>query len=155
MGTVQKREENGVNKEKTGKILWPLGTLVILITIFFFSSQDGAASSLSSGFFSRLLTGIFPPDTASFVVRKTAHFTIYALLGFFALRSCTAWGLKSTKAILYCFLFCVLYASSDEIHQLFSDGRSGQIRDVMLDSAGAISGIEISWLILLHKKDKI
>ena len=35
-------------------------------------------------------------------------------------------------------LFCVLYASFDEFHQLFVDGRCGQLSDVIIDSSGSI-----------------
>ena len=30
---------------------------------------------------------------------------------------------------------------TDEVHQLFVPGRSGQISDVILDSAGALAGV--------------
>ena len=36
---------------------------------------------------------------------------------------------------------CFLYACTDELHQLFSSGRSGQFDDVLLDSIGALLGI--------------
>ena len=35
------------------------------------------------------------------------------------------------------------YAATDEFHQLFVPGRSGQISDVLLDSAGALAGVWI------------
>lgn len=38
-------------------------------------------------------------------------------------------------------MICILYAISDEVHQLFVPGRGGQVRDVIIDSAGAIAGI--------------
>ena len=40
-----------------------------------------------------------------------------------------------------------LYAASDEIHQLFVPGRSGQLRDVLLDSAGVAAGILLAWAV--------
>ena len=40
--------------------------------------------------------------------------------------------------------FCILYAASDEIHQLFVPGRGAQFRDVMIDFSGAILGSGIS-----------
>ena len=48
-------------------------------------------------------------------------------------------GLKSCLAIL----ICVLYAASDEIHQIFVPGRSCRVMDILLDSFGSISGIII------------
>ena len=46
-----------------------------------------------------------------------------------------------------------LYAASDEIHQLFVPGRSGQLRDVLLDSDGVAAGILLAWAVgLLYQK---
>ncbi len=44
---------------------------------------------------------------------------------------------------------CLLYAASDEIHQLFVPGRSGEVRDVMIDFSGAVLGIALSMLVFL------
>ena len=35
----------------------------------------------------------------------------------------------------------LVYAASDEIHQLYVPGRAGQFRDVLIDSAGVLLGI--------------
>ncbi len=35
----------------------------------------------------------------------------------------------------------ILYAISDEIHQLFVPGRSGKVTDVIIDSLGILTGI--------------
>lgn len=45
--------------------------------------------------------------------------------------------------------FCILYAASDELHQLFVPGRAGLITDVCIDSAGALLGI-LLFLAALH-----
>lgn len=41
----------------------------------------------------------------------------------------------------------VMYAISDEIHQLMVDGRSGNVRDVIIDSIGILIGIMVFLLI--------
>jgi hypothetical protein len=41
-----------------------------------------------------------------------------------------------------------LYAASDELHQMFSDGRSPQVRDVCIDSAGVLTGVLVTLLFL-------
>lgn len=43
----------------------------------------------------------------------------------------------------------MIYACTDEIHQLFVPGRSGQFRDVMIDSLGAFIGILILSIFLM------
>lgn len=50
---------------------------------------------------------------------------------------------------------CIVYAVSDEIHQLFVPGRGAQVKDVMIDSTGAFAGIIIySWLKGLQRSSK-
>ena len=39
-----------------------------------------------------------------------------------------------------------LYAASDEFHQLFVEGRAGSVRDVMIDTAGALIGVTVAVL---------
>ena len=62
---------------------------------------------------------------------------------------------KFLKRMLLPWLIAALYAASDEIHQLFVPGRSGQLSDVILDSAGALAGVAaftvICWLINCRK----
>ena len=41
----------------------------------------------------------------------------------------------------------MLYACSDEFHQLFVAGRSGRISDVLIDSAGAVLGMAAFMLV--------
>lgn len=77
-------------------------------------------------------------------VRKTAHFTEYAILGFLLTGAASlsiGW-----KSFLYPGITGVLYAASDEFHQLFVPGRSGQISDVLLDSAGVCFGVLLGML---------
>lgn len=49
-------------------------------------------------------------------------------------------------------LVCVLYATSDEIHQLFVPGRSCQIGDIAIDAAGAAAGIVLILLLISVKR---
>ena len=55
------------------------------------------------------------------------------------------------KAIIIAFLGTFLYACSDEFHQLFIPGRSGEFRDVMIDSTGGIIGIVFTTFIVKYK----
>ena len=65
-----------------------------------------------------------------------------------------AWR-KFRKEMFLPWLIAALYAASDEIHQLFVPGRSGQLSDVILDSAGALEGVAaftvLCWLINRRK----
>lgn len=42
--------------------------------------------------------------------------------------------------VIWSVILAALYASTDEFHQLFVPGRSGQFRDVLIDSCGAAAG---------------
>lgn len=89
-------------------------------------------------------------------VRKMAHMAEYAILYMllFVPMKLTLKRKDVKKLLLIAFLACVLYASFDEIHQLFVDGRSGKVTDVMIDSVGALFGLVVVLCInkLAHSK---
>lgn len=84
-------------------------------------------------------------------VRKTAHATEYAILGMLIMSSLGAFGVIGIRRNVTAWMIASVYAATDECHQLFVAGRSGQISDVVLDSAGAAAGILayfiVSWMI--------
>lgn len=86
-------------------------------------------------------------DQFVFFVRKGAHFTIYCILGILIMSYFKEIYLVNKKGILIAFIICFLYACSDEIHQLFVPGRSGEIRDVLIDSIGSLLGIHLYYFI--------
>ena len=86
-------------------------------------------------------------ENIEFPVRKAAHASEYALLGILVFG--VARKKEMTKRQMLCaILVTVLYAASDELHQLFVPGRSCQLRDVLIDTAGAVAGVEIQYIIL-------
>lgn len=126
------------------------------VTIFCFSSQNSESSSeLSSGITHSVISAIYPHfselsadkqdkiiNIATLIIRKSAHFGIFMILGVFSLMSIISYNRpQKTKKLLISSVFCLLYAISDEVHQLFVSGRSGEIRDVCIDFIGAILGI--------------
>lgn len=76
-------------------------------------------------------------EDKTFIVRKTAHFTEYFILGLILILYLQTKEKLSTKYIILAIIFCVLYATSDEIHQLFVDGRSCKIIDILIDTCGS------------------
>lgn len=136
-----------------------LMTVLCAVAIFMLSTQNGNESvDLSRSFLKHLIAFIrnIPVDEVTrseiakygFIIRKIAHFMEFFALGIF---SCwTSWAFFRKKYIIISFVFCVIYASSDEIHQLFSDGRGPAIRDVCIDSAGAATGILLAALIIRY-----
>ncbi len=83
-----------------------------------------------------------------FVVRKTAHFVEYSILGLLLWRlihSDPAWAACRPREYLTALLLAALYAASDEFHQSFVPGREAAVRDVLLDTCGAGFGLAALW----------
>lgn len=123
--------------------------------IFSASTRLGAPDN-TSYFLRPLMTWLFPHmsketfDLVHHIVRKMAHFTEYAILGFLAWRVLhfdPAFGVWSPQRHLwFALLFCMLYASTDEFHQIFVPGREPAVKDVMLDSCGSAFGLLTIWI---------
>ncbi len=122
--------------------------LVILWMIFIFvmSSFDATSSSNQSNFIVDIITSIInikDIGLLSLIIRKLAHFIEYFILGILVINFITRYD----KKIIIAILLCIIYATSDEIHQIFIPGRSCQIIDIMIDSLGSIMGIYLYKLI--------
>ena len=116
--------------------------LLTMVAIFIFSHQTGGASSQTSGFFARLL-GIENPDVPiifGLTIRKIAHITIYFVLGVFTYLALDKLKFRPLVAIGICYT----YAVSDEIHQLFIEGRVGCFTDTLIDGIGFTLAILIT-----------
>ncbi len=82
------------------------------------------------------------------IVRKLAHFSEFALLGF--LTTLLVMHLSRRLVFLRAWLrlclpalFCLLYAISDEVHQIFT--RHGPaVKDVLIDFGGAVAGMLVA-----------
>lgn len=137
--------------KKIVKLLLLIGWMIL---IFILSSENGNDSSNTSGLFSIIIHNILNIlfkgniiDQRQFlirympIIRKIAHFSEYLVLGVLSYVNMMEYFKDNTH--LKALLFSCLYAISDEIHQLFVPSRNGSIFDVLIDTAGAISGILI------------
>ena len=139
--------------------------IALLITqmwvIFGFSGQNGE----ESGSISRKITEAITKNISSIqnlekqekekvlkkiehIIRKLAHFSLYAVIGFLLMSLMSTYKLKQKNRILVSCSVGLLYAISDEIHQAFIPGRGPQIADVGIDFSGVVVGILISTLII-------
>lgn len=146
---------------KIKRILFGILTIITCIIIFIFSSQNGEKSGLTSrGFVRKIveITGITNDlneeekeeviENCQFVVRKLAHFSIYAILGINILGFVNTYKNFKLQSRIEITLFSgFLYAVSDEFHQMFSGGRTASPKDVCIDTLGVLFGIEIFLLI--------
>lgn len=134
-------------------VCWGL-VAACMVVIFLFSAQTSGESVSTSNSVIETLATLLNPDFAqldaeeqnniyalySNAVRKLAHFTIYALLGFLVSLALCNYPLRYQKIFLYSLGICAAYAITDEIHQIFVPGRGPGVLDVLIDSAGACCG---------------
>lgn len=138
-----------------------------MILIFTHSAKNATQSSeISSSFTFSVLSFFFKDFKAmsheeqmliikglSHFVRKLAHFTVFSALGATSFSALCTYDLKCYTKIIAAFGIAVIYAVSDEIHQIFVPGRAGRVSDVFIDSGGALCGILfICIIIFIFKK---
>ena len=142
-----------MNKVILKRIIFTILIIVNCLVIFKFSSQNADTSSQTSGVVVNKIVDKISnankninkeklTDDVTFVVRKCAHLSIYTLLGIWLMNLANTFNLLSKRnRIVFCIIFGMMYAASDELHQKFVDGRSAEIRDVCIDTCGVILGI--------------
>ncbi|MBN4074890.1 MAG: VanZ family protein [Alkaliphilus sp.] len=127
-------------------ISW-LAVLLWMVLIFNLSSQPANQSNkLSEGITKAIVDTVervapstdFDLSRLNHIVRKNAHFFAYLVLALLVMNAVRRTGGNDIKLTL---LICVLYAISDEMHQIFIPGRSAQLSDVLIDSVGVVVGI--------------
>ena len=138
--------------KRHAKLLISLLLIFQMLFIFTMSSFGSDSSNAQSGQIIQVLRQVFPnlssrasdldASTLTFIVRKTAHFTEYAILGilFYLLYRQILPQKNGLRLFILAILSSFLYACTDEIHQLFVPGRSGQFTDVLVDTLGASFG---------------
>ena len=149
--------------QKKKLILWIL-IFVWMITIFMFSAQNGDESSELSQGFLRTFILRFTPDNISedivnmmeYIIRKCAHMTEYSVFGILVFYQIKLYRLfeKEWNRIVMAVICVMIYASTDEIHQLFVGGRSGRFTDVLIDTAGGFIGIMAAAFIAARHQGK-
>lgn len=145
-----------MDKKLVRLLLWAL-VIVMMTVIFLFSCQNGEDTMKTSGRIAEPIANSVVPyfpqtpyeqvlQTVQAVVRKTAHFSEYTLLGCLICWLMMSYDLART--VRWAWLAGTLYACTDELHQLLGGERSAQLYDVAIDSAGALTGAGIAVLII-------
>ena len=133
--------------------------IITFIVIFNFSNQNGE----KSGGLSREITEDMTKNVQSIqkleeneknkvlkkiehIIRKTAHL-LYTLIGIITMSLMCTYNVKGSKRIETSLIVGVVYAVSDEIHQIFIPDRTASIIDVGIDSCGVLVGSLIVFLI--------
>lgn len=147
------------------KIISFIVLILWMIVIFSFSSADANKSTSTSD---KVITTMIEikdkitnnetPNSekeiivknSSFYIRKIAHITEYLILGFLMFNLLNQY---SVTKIYYAIGLSILYSCTDEFHQLFISGRSGSIRDVLIDSIGILIGTYLYKLLFIKNKE--
>ena len=137
-------------------------SILVMIIIFSFSARVADDSNRTSGGLTEKVIYVIECitndtieegspeyDRIHLIVRKTGHFLEYMALGCtfvlpYALLFKSKW-----KIFLLCEISSAFYACTDEFHQLFVEGRSGNFKDVGIDSTGALVGICVGFIICI------
>jgi VanZ family protein len=121
-----------------------------MAVIFIMSSFNSAESSSQSNTIVNFITSTFNISNTNLlilIVRKLAHITEYFILGILVYNMLKFYN----KRIWIAIIICLLYAISDEFHQMFVPGRSAQVLDVFIDTLGSSLGV---FLLNMVKKYK-
>ena len=139
--------------------------LIILVSviIFGFSAQNGEKSgNLSKSIITKIADVIKVKENnknefivqGEKVIRKMAHFTIYTLLGICVMGFLSTFNLKIVKQVIITGIYGFFYATTDEFHQMFINGRNASFLDIMIDSLGILFGILIVYVLVVIIKNK-
>ena len=137
----------------TRRILLTAATLWWMGLIFGFSADTAEESAGLSARVCRFLAERFvkgfesmsPADqdriteSLQLFVRKGAHVSEYAILGILLALTLGAYGVRRVFSLALA--AGVLYAGLDEFHQRFVPGRSGEVKDVLIDTCGVFLGL--------------
>ena len=151
------------------KVIRFILVLLLLVTfgmIFNFSNQDSDKSGSTSQKLTEAITRDIKAiqelnkdekakviDQIENIIRKIAHFSLYALVGFLLMSLLITYNINEKNKIISTVTIGAIYAISDEFHQSFISGRSGQVSDVFLDTLGvSVGGLFILLIIKTVKK---
>lgn len=164
-------DNNVLKRARLKRII--LSSVLILMTtawifvIFGFSSTEGKKSSTQSRGITEKVVRVIdhdyempekvePKSRDSFydsITRKTAHVFAYAALSFLMLltvRSLTGTSKGHFFAAKLAVPLCVLLAIGDEYNQTLTEGRSGRVTDVFIDTVGIIIGVCLCIVLIKH-----
>lgn len=143
------------NRNPCRAVVFGIAAAAWLAVLFFFSGQSGMESGELSGRLTRFLFGWWIERGADavlleIIVRKCAHAGIFAIEGFLLGMSLLSCMRKQTEAFFLTLAACALAAIANELHQLTAIERSCDVRDMLIDTAGAAAGILAALGLLSH-----
>ena len=157
----RKKRPTKIKQQQSRVSVIPMLLMFLMMAfIFLMSSMPASESSLLSDYVVRILRRLIPvfdqlsgdayegaQMVLTWLVRKSAHFFEYFLLGGLALLSFGSFLRRALISLPIAVAVCAGFAMSDEVHQHFVPGRAMTMGDVLIDSCGAILGIILFFLI--------
>lgn len=148
---------NSTNKWR-GRVI-RYAPLILWLAVIFINSSTVGASKNTSMFIRPLLEWLFAGASSATLdvyhgyIRKLAHFTEYAVLGFFAARAFrhSSQTLLRKFWFVWAFVFVVLIAAADEYNQSFNPLRTGSAYDVLIDMTGGLFAVAGFYLFKLRR----
>lgn len=149
-------------KKKIYTVISLILLLILYAVMFGFSAQTGEESGGLSHLVSKRLVELADffrtkdwtepeiysrADMIELFVRKTAHFSEYALLGYLEYGLAVLWLKPGRKRIFLPAVIVLLSGAMDEFHQLFVPGRYASFWDVLIDTAGGVTGMALFWIV--------
>lgn len=150
-------------------IIYIVLTLCWMAVIYTFSAKNSTESQADSNgvgmFIGKTVISDFEDWSAEeqqefaekwdYPIRKAAHMTEYAVLGFLLVGALIYKRQKYKLNAVASLLVAVVYAVSDEIHQYFVPGRACRLYDVGFDSAGAFVGVLVGTALIAWWNGKL
>lgn len=153
---------------KIKRIIYTILLIIWLVIIFMFSNQNARNSQSSSDKVASTIIDTVETVTnqeiteekksnliedTRFLIRKCAHFTLYFILGILIYLTLTNYSIS--KSVLYSIIFCFLYACSDEVHQMFLDGRTPKVMDILIDTIGGSISVGLCYFVEKFWKSRV
>lgn len=91
-------------------------------------------------------------EKLNYLLRKVAHASEYFIFTILILIALKNSGVKGIKKFIIALIICFIYACTDEYHQTFVNGRTGQFSDTLIDTLGGfISCLMYDIMIIINK----
>lgn len=159
-------EEYSLKSKKYVLVVVLLLALSCMFAIFCFSSQDSSSTNILSKNITRKIAGTIFEDYKSMdidfqnkitnelnlFIRKTAHFSLYFFMSMLIYIVFALWKKRFFISGVISVSICCVYAMLDEFHQSFVPGRTPLVKDVIIDTSGAILGTVFCFMIISSVK---
>ncbi|MDD2375183.1 MAG: VanZ family protein [Eubacteriales bacterium] len=143
-------ENNEVKRYPFAAIFAWIMVILWMGVIFLFSHQDSEASSGMSGQFAAGILRLFGGDLTDHnlemfesAIRIAAHAFVFFVLGLLVSYAFEKIQVKDLRNASLSVIVSLLYAISDELHQVFVPGRAGELKDFLVDASGVVIAVII------------